>query len=170
MFGVFQRLEFGRSRQSGKKMADKVRFQPEGICVHHLWSAMLRHPLVEENQKQHTRHKGLHLGELERQNAFCKCKRKRLQRICRMDFSKRWLRGLHASSRPASMHSVRSKTMKQMRSTDISCSECLVDLSVFSYFWSFNFSFSQIDKPTWKGSSIMKTYCENFIMSIDVIQ
>lgn len=75
---------------------------------------------------------------------------------------RRLRRGPHASSRPALMHSVHSKIRKQMRlevkSTDISCSECLVDLSVFSNIWSFfvlfiQQSFSQIDKP--KGSSMV---------------
>lgn len=52
------------------------------------------------------------------------------------------------------------KVKKQMRSTDISCSECLVDVSVFSRFCSFCFNqWFQPDfkKPAWKGSSMVKS-------------
>lgn len=68
---------------------------------------------VNQSKTQHTGNKDVRLGGLTRQDAFGKCLFmsvsrftfcKRLQRICW-----RLRRGPHASSRPASMHSVHSK-------------------------------------------------------------
>lgn len=126
-------------RQEGFQAADRVTFQPERLFCP---PPPICHAQVSvsgnQSKTQHTGYKGIRLGELKGQDAFCKCL---------FMSASHSIKGSNGSvgdevpmrlQRPASMHSVHSKIMKQMRlevkSTDISCSECPVDLSVFSYF------------------------------------